>query len=115
MKKIILLVAGIIGIVVLVAAILLYINRGKITNFAADRTLNYVEMQVMQHVADPHRADSVRTDFAMLHERLRAGTVKSSDVKDLAALFYTSYKNGKLDSAEVRQILGKIHDLVRER
>jgi methionine salvage enolase-phosphatase E1 len=115
MKKIILLVAGIIGIVVLVAAILLYINRDKITNFAADRTLNYVEMQVMQHVADPHRADSVRTDFAMLHERLRAGTVKSSDVKDLAALFYTSYKNGKLDSAEVRQILGKIHDLVRER
>jgi len=73
MKKIILLVAGIIGIVVLVAAILLYINRGKITNFAADRTLNYVEMQVMQHVADPHRADSVRTDFAKLHERLRAG------------------------------------------
>jgi len=114
MKKILLIIAGVVAIVVVIGAVLLYANRDKITNFATDRTLNFVEAQLMEHIPDPATEVKVKVDFRTLHERLQAGKVKSSDVKDLAALFYTSYRDEKLDSTEVRKIIDQVHKLVSE-
>ena len=112
MKKILLFGAGIVGLVVLVGAILLYFNRDKIASYAMDRALYKVEGQVLQNLPDHRAADSVKSDFAALHERLKSGTMKAEDIKDLAAMFYSDYKDEKLDTLEVRQLMEQVHKLV---
>jgi hypothetical protein len=115
MKKILLIGAGVIGLIVLVGAILLYFNRDKIASYAMDRALNKVEGQVLQNLPDHKAADTVKSDFAALHERLQSGTMKAEDIKELAAMFYNSYQDEKLDSIEVHQLVAQVHTLVNSK
>ena len=114
MKKIFLIVAGIVGLVVIAGATLLYINRDKIASYAMDRALTTVEGQVLQHMPDQTTVVAVKKDFATLHDRLQAGSVKVEEIKEFAAMFYNSYKDERLDSLEVRQLIDKIHKLVEQ-
>jgi hypothetical protein len=112
MKRILLIGAVILGVVVLVGATVLYLQRDKIVTYTMDRALSKVENQVVRNWGDSRTAEEVQKDFAMLHERLQAGTVKAEDVKQLAAMFYSSYQDEKLDSLEVRRLADKVHQLV---
>ena len=112
MKKILLIGAGVIGAIVLVGAVLLYFNRDKIASYAMDRALSKVEGQVLQNLPGHNAVDTVKKDFAALHERLQSGNMKAEDIKDLAAMFYSNYRDEKLDSVEVRQLVEQVHRLV---
>ena len=111
MRRLILIIAGGVGIVVLAGAVLLYANRERIARFAIERTLQTVETQVTKQLTEPAALDSVRSDFAALHRRLQEGTVSAAEVRDFAGLFYTSTRDDRLDSAEVRSLLEKLHTL----
>lgn len=112
MRKILIVGAAVIGFVVLVGAILLYANRDKIASYTMDRALLKVEGQVLQNLPDQLAVETARKEFAALHERLQSGTVKADEIKELAAMFYSNYRDEKLDSAEVRQLVEQVHKLV---
>jgi hypothetical protein len=112
MKRILLLVAGIVGLVIVVAGILLYFNRDKIAGFAMDRALKSVEGHVIAELPQGLSPDSVRAEFESLHRLLQSGTVTVDEIKDLAATYYTSMKDDRLDSAEVRQLVVNVRELI---
>jgi hypothetical protein len=114
MKKILLIGAGVVGLVVLIGAILLYVNRDKISSYAMDRALTKIEPQVIQHLPNARDTETVKAEFAALHERLQSGHVKPDEIKELAALFYNSYKDERLDSAEVRQLVDQVHTILQK-
>ena len=112
MKRILLLVAGVIGLVILVAAILLYFNRDKIASFAMDRALTSVEGRLIAELPAGMAPDSVRAEFASLHTLLASGSVTADEIKDLAATYYGAMKDERLDSAEVRQMVEQVKKLI---
>jgi hypothetical protein len=111
MKPILLLVAGIVSVVIVIAGIVLYLNRDTIANFAMDRALKSVESRVLASVPSGVTPDSARAEFAALHELLQQGTVRAEDIKDLAAMYYTSVKDDRLDSTEVHELIVRVHTL----
>jgi hypothetical protein len=115
MKKILLIGAAVVGLVVLLGAVLLYANRDKISSFAMDRALTKIEPQVLQSLPAAKDADEAKAGFAALHDRLRSGDVRSDEIKELAAMFYNSYKDERLDSVEVRQIVDQVQKLLRKK
>ena len=114
MKKILLITAGILAIVVLTGSLLLYLNREKIVTYSIDRALTKVEEQVLQRLPDQKAVDEAKADFVKLHARLQSGSVKTDDVKTLAGMFYTSYKEGKIDSLKARRIVEEVHRLAAQ-
>jgi hypothetical protein len=114
MRRIVLIVAGGLGIVVLAGSVLLYANRERIARFGIDRTLNTVESQVTMQLASPATRDSVKADFVTLHRRLQEGSVTVTDVRDFAALYYTSTRDDRLDPAEIRALIERLHMLTRK-
>jgi hypothetical protein len=114
MKKILLITAGVLTIVVLTGSLLLYLNREKIVTYATDRALTKVEEQVLQRLPDRRAVEDAKADFLKLHERLQLGSVKTDDVKGLAAMFYSSYKEGKIDSLKARGIVEEVHRLAAQ-
>jgi outer membrane murein-binding lipoprotein Lpp len=114
MRRYLLIGAAVLGGVVLAGAAILYFHRDKIVTYTVDRTLSKVEHQVVQHWPDARTVSEVQRDFETLHERLQAGTIEADEVKQLAAMYNTSYSDEKLDSAEVRRLAEKVHDLVQE-
>jgi hypothetical protein len=114
MKKILLITAGVLAIVVLTGSLLLYLNREKIVTYSIDRALTKVEEQVLQRLPDQRAVDEAKADFLKLHERLQSGSVKTDDVKTLAGMFYTSYKEGKIDSLKARRIVEEVHRLAAQ-
>ena len=115
MKRILLIGAAVVGLVVLVGAVLLYVNRDKISSFAMDRALTKIEPQVLQSLPGAKDEEAAKAGFAALHERLQSGDVRPDEIKELAAMFYNSYKDEKLDSVEVRQIVDQIQKLLRKK
>jgi hypothetical protein len=111
MRRLVLFIAGGLGIVVLAGGILLYVNREKIARFGIDRTLHTIESQMTMQVTSPARLDSVKSDFATLHRRLQEGSVTAADARDFAALFYTSTRDDRLDSAETRLLTDRLRTL----
>ena len=111
MKKILLISAGVLAIIVFTGSLLLYLNREKIVTYWTDRALTKVEEQVLQRLPDQAAVDEAKADFLKLHERLQSGTVRTEDVKTLAGMFYSSYKEGKIDSLKARQIVEEVHRL----
>ena len=111
MKKILLIVAAVVGVVVLAGAVILFANKDRIAGYAMDRTLASIETQITRHVPDAAKRDSVKAEFSLLHKRLQEGTVGVSEVRDFAALFYTSAKDEQLDSAEVWKLVKRLHHL----
>ncbi len=114
MKKILLITAGILAIVVLTGSLLLYLNREKIVTYSIDRALTKVEEQVLQRLPDQRAVDDAKADFLKLHQRLQSGSVKTDDVKTLAGMFYNSYKEGKIDSLKARLIVEEVHRLAAQ-
>jgi hypothetical protein len=112
MKRILLLVAGIVGLVILVAAILLYFRRDQIASYAMGRALTSVEGRVMAELPAGLSPDSVRAEFESLHKLLQSGTVSAEEIKDLAATYYTSMKDDRLDSSEVKQLVVQVRALI---
>jgi hypothetical protein len=111
MKKILLITAGVLAIVVLTGSLLLYLNREKIVTYSIDRALTKVEEQVLQRLPDQKAVDEAKADFLKLHERLQSGSVKTDEVKVLAGMFYSSYREGKIDSLKARRIVEEVHRL----
>ena len=111
MKKILLITAGVLAIVVLTGSLLLYLNREKIVTYSIDRALTKVEEQVLQRLPDQKAVDEAKADFLKLHERLQSGSVKTDEVKVLAGMFYSGYKEGKIDSLKARRIVEEVHRL----
>ena len=114
LKRVMLVGAAVLSLVVVVGALLLYLNRDKITAYAVDRALSKVEEQVLQNIPDPKAAHEAKLQFAALHERLQRGTVKSDDVKDLAATFYNKYREGKIDTLTARQLVEQVQRLAEK-
>jgi hypothetical protein len=112
MKRFFLLAAGIVSAVIIVAVILLYLNRDTIASYAMDRALKSVEGRVLATLPADLPADSVQQEFASLHQLLQSGSVSVEEIKDLAALYYTSTKDDRLDSTEVRQLVVQVRVLV---
>jgi methionine salvage enolase-phosphatase E1 len=115
MKKILLIGAGVIGLVVLVGAVLLYANRDKISSYAMDRALTKIEPQVLQHLSNAQDAATAKAEFATLHARLQSGDVRADEIKELAAMFYASYRDEQLDSTEVRQLVNQVHAILQRK
>ena len=113
MRRIVLIIAGGVGILVLAGAVLLYVNRERIARFGIDRTLNTVESQVTMHLTSPATLDSVKADFSTLHRRLQEGSIAAAEVRDLAGLYYTSTRDDRLDSTEIRTLIDRLHTLTR--
>lgn len=111
MKKILLITAGVLTIVVLAGSLLLYLNRDKIVTYSTDRALTKVEEQVLQRLPDQSAVDEAKADFRKLHARLQSGSVRTDEVKGLAGMFYSSYKEGKIDSIMARRIVAEVHRL----
>jgi hypothetical protein len=111
MKKILLITAGVLAIVVLTGSLLLYLNREKIVTYSIDRALTKVEEQVLQRLPDQKAVDEAKVDFLKLHQRLQSGSVKTDEVKVLAGMFYSSYKEGKIDSIKAKRIVEEVHRL----
>ena len=111
MKKILLISAGVLAILVLAGSLLLYLNREKIVTYSIDRALTKVEEQVLQRLPDQAAGEEAKADFLKLHERLQSGSVPTEEVKTLAGMFYSSYKEGKIDSVKARQIVEEVHRL----
>ncbi len=114
MKKILLITAGVLAIVVLTGSLLLYLNREKIVTYSIDRALTKVEEQVLQRLPDQQSVDVAKTDFLKLHQRLQSGSVGTDEVKTLAGMFYTSYKEGKIDSLKAKRIVEEVHRLAAQ-
>jgi len=114
MKKILLITAGVLAIVVLTGSLLLYLNREKIATYSIDRALTKVEEQVLQRLPDQKAVNEAKADFLKLHERLQSGSVKTDEVKGLAGTFYSSYKEGKIDSLQARRIVDQVHRLTAQ-
>jgi hypothetical protein len=111
MKKVLLIIAGALALLVLTASLLLYLNREKIVAYSTDRALTRIEEQVLQRLPYKAAVDGAKADFLTLHERLQAGSVKADDVKTLAGMFYTSYREGKIDSLSASRIAKEVHRL----
>jgi|GEM_PF-2309229 len=114
MKKILLISAGVLAVIVLTGSLLLYLNREKIVTYSIDRALTKVEEQVLQRLPDQTAVNEAKADFLKLHKRLQSGSVKTDDVKTLAGMFYSSYKEGKIDSLKARQIVEEVHRLAAQ-
>ena len=114
MKKVLLILAGILTVVVLTGSLLLYLNRDRILAFSIERALTKVEEQVVMRLPDPREVVEAKADFVKLHGRLEEGTVSTDDVKGLAVMFYGSYREGKMDSLKAREIVGEVHRLAAE-
>ena len=111
MKKILLITAGVLTIVVLTGSLLLYLNREKIVTYRTDRMLTTVEEQVLQRLPDQRAVDEAKADFLKLHARLQSGSVTTDQVNAIAGMFYSSYREGKIDSLKARDIAGEVHRL----
>jgi hypothetical protein len=111
MKKVLLITAGVLAVVVLTGSLLLYLNREKIVTYSIDRALTKIEEQVLQKLPDLKSVNEAKADFQKLHERLKSGSVKTEDVKGLAGMFYSSYKEGKIDSLQAKRIVEEVHRL----
>ena len=114
MKKILLITAGVLTIVVLAGSLLLYLNRDKIVTYSTDRALTKVEEQVLQRLPDQRSVDEAKADFLRLHARLQSGSVTTDEVKGLAGMFYSSYREGKIDSLKARRIVEEVHRLAAQ-
>jgi biopolymer transport protein ExbB/TolQ len=114
MKKILLITAGVLTIVVLVGSLLLYLNREKIVTFRTDRALTKVEEQVLQKLQDQRAVDGAKADFLRLHARLQSGTVTTDEVQHVTEMFYSNYREGKIDSLNARGIVGEVHRLAAQ-
>lgn len=111
MKKVLLITAGVLAVVVLTGSLLLYLNREKIVTYSIDRALTKVEEQVLQKLPDQKSVEEAKAGFQRLHERLKSGSVKTEDVKTLAGMFYSSYREGKIDSLQAKRIIDEVHRL----
>ena len=67
MKKILLISAGVLAILVLAGSLLLYLNREKIVTYSIDRALTKVEEQVLQRLPDQAAVEEAKADFLKLH------------------------------------------------
>jgi hypothetical protein len=114
MKKILLITAGVLTIVVLAGSLLLYLNREKIVTYATDRALTKVEEQVLQRLPDQGAVDGAKADFLKLHARLQSGAVTTDEVKHVTGMFYSNYREGKLDSLNARGIVDEVHRLAAQ-
>jgi len=111
MKKVLLILAGVLTVAVIAASLLLYLNRDRILAYSIDRALTKVEEQVVLRLPGAREVVDARADFLKLHGRLQEGSVSTDDVKELAVMFYGSYREGKIDSLRARQIVGEVHRL----
>ena len=111
MKKVLLILAGILTILVLTGSLLLYLNRDRILAYSIDRALTKVEEQVVLRLPGSQEIGEAKADFVKLHGKLQEGTVSTEDVKSLAVMFYGSYREGKIDSVKAREIVGEVHRL----
>ncbi|HUI09813.1 MAG TPA: hypothetical protein VL221_05775 [Bacteroidota bacterium] len=111
MKKLLLILAGVLAIGVLGFSIWLYQHRERIVTVNIERGLAKVEEQVIQKLPDAAAMAGGRADFQKLRDMLEAGLVRTEDVQSLEETFQMSYKAGTMDSVKAKEIAGEVHRL----
>ncbi len=108
MKKFLITVGIVVAVIIVVGAVLIYANRGKITNFVFQKTFETMESAVMKDLPASVPQDSVHTLFSNVRSKIKTGEVDKQKFQRLIFTFQNDLKDKKLDSLEVVGIIDSL-------
>ncbi len=91
--------------IVIIALIFLYTNRGRIVNWAVEKSFGTMEKTVMDNRPRSIPPDSISTLFDRAEASLKSGEADQEKMQVLIDDFRNSLEDKELDSLEVHNIL----------
>ncbi|OQX84771.1 MAG: hypothetical protein B6D63_03855 [Candidatus Latescibacteria bacterium 4484_7] len=104
MKKL-LTVLIIIIIIVAIIWIVLFVNKGRIVNYALDKSFGVMELQIDKNLPSTISQDELHGLFEDVKTKVINKTADKDKLNELAQTFKKDMKDGKLDSLEVTHLV----------
>ena len=111
MKKVLLIVESVVLVFGSGIALLLFLNRDRVTRFASGKVFDAIEMALAENIHNWPVLAAAHTQVAAIQECAGSGQVTLGQIKDLTETFNRSYGDRHLDSLEVSRILVQIRTL----
>jgi len=109
MKKF-LLIVGIILVVLIIAGI---IYCPKMVDFAIEKGFDAMEKSVVASLPDSSSKAEAKIIFDETFTKIKNGDIEKQKLQGLMTTFQTSFKDKKLDSLEVKEILNEMKKLTK--
>ena len=115
MKKI-LLFAGIVIIIVIVAAVV-YMDKitefdvEKTMGFAAEKSIGILQTAVIENLPETVSEDSVQAIFNGMADKIKSGDISAKRIQELLNAYRASQGDNKLDSLEVTSLMQSLEQL----
>jgi len=100
-------------IVIAVIWTVIYINKGRIMNFAIDKLVTQMQASINRELPKTISKEQVNTLISTFAEKLKEGTVNKEKLKDVTDYYKESLRDGKIDSLEVIKLIKKLEESIK--
>jgi len=100
-------------IVIAVIWTVIYINKGRIMNFAIDKLVTQMQASINRELPKTISKEQVNTLISTFAEKLKEDTVNKEKLKDVTDYYKESLRDGKIDSLEVIQLIKKLEESIK--
>jgi hypothetical protein len=111
MKKGALIAIAVILGIILVAALYICSNKDKLAGMVVEKSFAAMENAVVKNLPEGTSQDSVRTAFKNIVEKIKTHQVDKQELKTFVITFQAAFRDQKLDSTEVVQLLEGLKQL----
>ena len=100
-------------IVIAVIWTLIYVNKGRIVNFAIDKLVTQMQASINRELPKTISKEQVNKLISTFAEKLKEGTLNQDKLKDITDYYKESLRDGKIDSLETIQLIKKLEESIK--
>ena len=100
-------------IVIAVIWTVIYINKGRIMNFAIDKLVTQMQASINRELPKTISKEKVNKLISTFAEKLKEGTLNQDKLKDITDYYKESLRDGKIDSLETIQLIKKLEESIK--
>jgi len=105
MKKILLIVGGIILVIILAFFALIYLKGDQLATLAIEKSIPYVESNLLKNLPADVSAEDVKATFTKVADKIKSKQYDAAEAQHLLLIFKKSMDDKKIDADEAKQML----------
>ena len=111
MKKVLLIIGGVVVGIIIIAAVLFYFNKDKIAQKGVDMMFQSMEQMITANLPQDVAQDSVKVMISTIKSKILTNEIDMQEFKNLMIQFNESMSNNELDSLEVKSLIEQLNKL----
>ena len=111
MKKVLLIIGGVVVGIIIIAAVLFYLNKDKIAQKGVDMIFQSMEQMITANLPQDVAQDSVKTMISTIKSKILTKEIDMYELQNLMIHFKESMNNNELDSLEVKSLIEQMNKL----